>query len=65
MMLMVNGESVALRARTLAEALEELGYGEDRIATALNETFVPAAARETTMLVDGDRLEIVAPRQGG
>ncbi|PHR74963.1 MAG: hypothetical protein COA64_13035, partial [Henriciella sp.] len=30
--------------QTLAAALEELGYGDARVATALNEAFVPAAA---------------------
>lgn len=65
MTLTINGERVEVRAQTLPDALEELGYGEDRIATAVNEAFVPAALRETVALKDGDRLEIVAPRQGG
>jgi thiamine biosynthesis protein ThiS len=31
----------------------------------LNGHFVAARARETTPLAEGDRVEIVAPRQGG
>ena len=46
-------------------ALEELGYGDSKVATALNEDFVPSAARAGTALSPGDRVEIVTPRQGG
>jgi sulfur carrier protein len=63
--LVVNGELQDLAAVTLAEALQSLDFGEAKIATALNGEFVPARARETTSLKDGDRIEIVAPRQGG
>jgi sulfur carrier protein len=42
-----------------------LGYGGAAVATALNEAFVPSALRASTPLSDGDRLEIVAPKQGG
>lgn len=62
---LVNGESVRVRAATLAELLVEFGYAETRVATALNGDFVPAAARSSRRLSDGDRVEIVAPRQGG
>ena len=65
MKITVNGEAAEIRAGTLAAALHELGYGGARIATAVNETFVPAALREGRELSPGDRLEILAPRQGG
>ena len=61
----VNGESKEVAAATLDAALDELGYGGAKVATAVNEDFVPAAARARTELAEGDRLEIVAPRQGG
>ena len=54
-----------LAAPVLAEALAELGYAGAVVATAVNEAFVPAAVRAQTVLVDGDRLEILAPMQGG
>lgn len=63
--LVVNGETVASAAHTLGDLVEELGYGERRIATAVNGTFVAGSERAATMLADGDRIEIVAPRQGG
>ncbi len=65
MKITVNGDPKDVTASTLAEALDELGFGTARVATALNEDFVPASLRGTTQLADGDRLEIVAPRQGG
>ena len=65
MKIMINGVGTEVRADTLAAVLDELGYGDARVATAVNETFVPAAARGQTALAPGYRIEIVAPRQGG
>jgi sulfur carrier protein len=63
--LFVNGELREVAAASLAEVLQALDYGEAKVATALNGEFVPARAREATTVNDGDRIEIVAPRQGG
>ena len=63
--LIVNGEPNKIAARTLAEALRALDYGDVIVATALNGEFVPARKRESMPVRDGDRIEIVAPRQGG
>ncbi len=65
MTLIVNGEPREIAAATLAEALQALDYGEAKVATALNGEFVPARARGATPVKDGDRIEILAPRQGG
>ena len=65
MRLVVNGELQELPAATLADALQSLDLAEAKVATALNGEFVPARARAATPLKDGDRIEIVAPRQGG
>ena len=65
MRIAVNGEAVEVQGETLETALEELGYGGEKIATAVNEAFVPALHRAEHLLADGDRIEIVAPRQGG
>ena len=65
MKLVVNGESQEVPAATLAEALQSLDFAEATVATALNGEFVPARARGATLVKDGDRIEIVAPRQGG
>ena len=61
----VNGEARELTGPTLADALTELGWAEARVATALNGDFVPKVARGETALKDGDRLEVLAPMQGG
>jgi sulfur carrier protein len=63
--LVVNGEPQEVAAATLADALQSLDFAEAKVATALNGEFVPARARALTPVKDGDRIEIVAPRQGG
>ncbi len=65
MRLIVNGETRDVEATTLSSALEALDFTEAKVATALNGEFVPARARGATLLKDGDRIEILAPRQGG
>jgi sulfur carrier protein len=65
MKIIVNAEPRELAARTLSEALNELGYASPAIATALNGSFVPRTQREATTLTDGDQLEVLAPMQGG
>jgi sulfur carrier protein len=63
--LIVNGVEREVAAATLSAALEALEYADAVVATALNGEFVPARARAETPLNEGDRIEIVAPRQGG
>jgi sulfur carrier protein len=61
----VNGEVTETQARTLAELVAVCGFAETQVATALNGDFVARAARVATLLREGDKVEIVAPRQGG
>jgi sulfur carrier protein len=61
----VNGAKAKTRARTLAELLDELGYGDAKVATARNGDFVPLRQRGAVTLSGGDAIEIVSPRQGG
>ena len=63
--ILLNGERVATGARTLADLVAEQGFAETAVATAVNGTFVSRAARAATHLAIGDKVEIVAPRQGG
>ncbi len=65
MKIIVNGQSLEVTAKLLEAVLGELGYGDARVATALNGEFVPKPARASTCLDDGDRLEVLAPMQGG
>jgi sulfur carrier protein len=61
----VNGEATDTAARTLTELIASLGFAEGSVATARNGDFVPRSARNKTCLSAGDKIEIVAPRQGG
>jgi len=65
MRIVLNGEPREVRSPRLLDALDELGFGGATVATAVNGSFVPAPARAATELVEGDRLEVLAPRQGG
>ncbi|MEM7732944.1 MAG: sulfur carrier protein ThiS [Pseudomonadota bacterium] len=65
MKIIVNGVPHDSAARTLSDLLQELGKADAKVATSVNETFVPKSLRSAQMLHDGDRVEIVAPRQGG
>lgn len=64
MKIVINGETREVQAATLSELLVECEFS-GRVATAVNEDFVPAALRASHALNDGDRVEIVAPMQGG
>jgi sulfur carrier protein len=65
MKILVNGAWRDTGAADLAAALHEFGYGEAVVATALNGEFVPAGSRPGARLAEGDRLEVLAPMQGG
>ena len=65
MKITVNDEALEVEARTLQLALKELGYGDAAVATAVNGQFVPAGLRERREIAEGDRIEILAPMQGG
>jgi sulfur carrier protein len=62
---LVNGDWREMGAVDLATALVELGYGEAVVATAVNGEFVPATSRQGAQLAEGDRIEVLAPMQGG
>lgn len=65
MRITVNGETQETQAVTLEQLCAALGYGEQRIATALNGEFIAAEERRATRLNEDDKVEIVAPRRGG
>jgi len=65
MRIRVNGAWRETSGATLVAALQELGYAEAVVATAVNGEFVPVAARSSALLAEGDQLEVLAPMQGG
>lgn len=60
-----NGRETELESRILEAALTELGADCGSVATSVNEEFVPKTRRSSFELREGDRLEVVAPMQGG
>ena len=44
----MNAERLRVRGGSLADVLAQLGYGEGKVATALNGDFVPERMRAST-----------------
>ncbi len=66
MRLIVNGKEQEYPGEpTVAALIEQRKHKPRTVAVALNEEFVPRSRHAETMLSDGDRIEIVAPMQGG
>lgn len=65
MKIWLNGDAREIAGPRLDAALDELGYQGAVVATALNGEFVPRGERAATALREGDRLEVLAPLQGG
>ncbi|MCJ9670326.1 MULTISPECIES: sulfur carrier protein ThiS [unclassified Neorhizobium] len=65
MTLIINGETQVCAVVTLAELLHILEYDGDWLATAVNGALVHREDRSDQRLEEGDRIEILAPMQGG
>lgn len=65
MKLIVNGEERDIRAATLSELLSLLDYEGGWLATAVNGELVHREDRRNHVLAERDRIEILAPMQGG
>ena len=65
MNIIVNGKNRNIINVNLTFALDELGYKEMKLATALNGEFVSVPARDNINLKEGDKLEVLSPQQGG
>mgnify|MGYP000436328505 FL=1 len=65
MKIILNSTPCDIQSDTLEQTLQELGYHSPALATAVNGTFVSRAKRCETRLTDGDRVEVLAPMQGG
>jgi thiamine biosynthesis protein ThiS len=66
MTLHINGQAREFPdSLTVAALVAELGMKTDRVAVELNREIVPRAGWESTVLKDGDRLEIVHFVGGG
>lgn len=64
-MVKINGETVAVDGKTIAEYLATTSYDAKRIAIERNGDIVPKAQYAETVLSDGDTLEVVSFVGGG
>ncbi|MGM9624858.1 MAG: sulfur carrier protein ThiS [Eubacteriales bacterium] len=64
-MVKVNGESLDIAGKTVAEYLRDAAYDVRRIAVERNGDIVPKAQYGETVLADGDSVEIVSFVGGG
>lgn len=65
MKVIINGRSENVDALTLFELCNAFQADPMTIATAINGNFVAVNDRLTVKLQEGDRIEILSPRQGG
>ncbi len=62
----VNGEEHSVDAeQSLQQLIEASGFGQQRIAAALNGEFIPRHAYADTTINAGDKVDIVSPIAGG
>lgn len=65
MRIQVNGEPREVEAATILALLEELGLDVRKVAVERNLQIVPRSLHATTVLTDGDRVELVQFVGGG
>ncbi len=64
-MVTVNGIPAEVSGSSIAQLVAQGGYQPQRVAVELNEQIVPKAQYETTVVQDGDKVEIVGFVGGG
>jgi len=62
----INGETrTVVQGTTVATLIVELGLGDRRVAVERNREVVPRAEHASTVLAEGDRVELVTFVGGG
>lgn len=64
-MVKINGESLDIDGKTVAEYLSTTDYDPKRIAVERNGDIIPRAKYGETVLSDGDSVEVVSFVGGG
>lgn len=64
-MLKINGTHINADGKTISEYLAETDYDPARIAIEKNGTIVPKTQYDSTVLSDGDVIEVVSFVGGG
>ncbi|MBE6890135.1 MAG: sulfur carrier protein ThiS [Ruminococcaceae bacterium] len=64
-MVRINGVELKVAGKTISDYLAESGYDTKRVAVELNGDILPKAQYDSTVLQDGDSVEIVSFVGGG
>ena len=64
-MVKINGEERPVQGQTVADYLEKTGYCRTRVAVEKNGEILPKAEYDSTVLEDGDVIEVVSFVGGG
>ena len=64
-MVKINGTELDIAGKTVAEYLETTDYNRSRIAVERNGEIVPKSEYDSTLLNDGDVVEVVSFVGGG
>jgi sulfur carrier protein len=64
--LQLNGEDKTLKVgSSIVDAIVAWHLTDKSFAVAVNEEFIPKSAYADVSLIDGDRIELLIPMQGG
>ena len=62
----INDESFTVADNyTLQDLVDEFELNNSPVAIAVNREFIPRTSYSTTMVAEGNEIEIVTPMQGG
>ena len=64
-MVKINGTELDAAGKTIAQYLESTDYNRSRIAVERNGEIVPKSLYDSTLLEDGDTVEVVSFVGGG
>lgn len=64
-MVKINGREIDAAGKSVADFIADSDYSSSRIAVEINGEIVPKADHGTTVLADGDNVEIVSFVGGG
>ena len=64
-MVRINGELLEKDGKSIADVLLDMNINVQHVAVELNEEIVPKAEYDTTILKDGDHVEVVRFVGGG
>ena len=64
-MVRINGEELDTAGKTVAQLLSESGYDVRRVAVELNGDILPKSKFDSTVIQNGDSVEIVSFVGGG